>query len=102
MLRAIQGDSNTNVIATPSAVTMDNQEAEIKVAQEVPFVTGSYANSGTGGSNNGVNPFTTVQREEVGTILKITPQINEGGALVQLKIELESSELTATPVTRTA
>jgi general secretion pathway protein D len=94
MLRAIQGDSNTNVIATPSAVTMDNQEAELKVAQEVPFVTGSYANSGTGGSNNGVNPFTTVQREEVGTILKITPQVNEGGALVQLKIELESSELT--------
>ena len=41
MLRAIQGDSNTNIIATPSAVTMDNQEAELKVAQEVPFVTGS-------------------------------------------------------------
>ncbi|HEX6637734.1 MAG TPA: hypothetical protein VF033_08775, partial [Steroidobacteraceae bacterium] len=93
MLRAIQGDSTTNVIATPSAVTMDNQEAELKVAQEVPFVTGSYTN--TGGNNNGnVNPFTTVQREEVGTILKITPQINDQGALVQLKIELESSELT--------
>jgi general secretion pathway protein D len=93
MLRAIQGDSNTNVIATPSAVTMDNQEAELKVAQEVPFVTGSFSN--TGSTNNGeVNPFTTVQREEVGTILKITPQVNEGGALVQLKIELESSSLT--------
>jgi general secretion pathway protein D len=93
MLRAIQGDSTTNVIATPSAVTMDNQEAELKVAQEVPFVTGSYTN--TGGNNNGnVNPFTTVQREEVGTILKITPKINQGGGLVQLKIELESSELT--------
>jgi general secretion pathway protein D len=64
------------------------------VAQEVPFVTGSYANSGTGGSNNGVNPFTTVQREEVGTILKITPQVS--GGLVQLKIELESSELAGT------
>jgi general secretion pathway protein D len=93
MLRAIQGDSTTNVIATPSAGTMDNQEAELKVAQEVPFVTGSYTN--TGGNNNGnVNPFTTVQREEVGTILKITPKINQGGDLVQLKIELESSELT--------
>jgi general secretion pathway protein D len=94
MLRAIQGDSTTNVIATPSAVTMDNQEAELKVAQEVPFITGSYAQ--TGGNNNEVNPFTTVQREEVGTILKITPQVNEGGALVQLKIELESSELSGT------
>ena len=94
MLRAIQGDSNTNIIATPSAVTMDNQEAELKVAQEVPFVTGSYTNTGNSGNNGDVNPFTTVQREEVGTILKITPQINEGGALVQLKIELESSSLT--------
>jgi general secretion pathway protein D len=94
MLRAIQGDSTTNVIATPMSVTMDNQEAELKVAQEVPFITGSYAQ--TGGNNNDVNPFTTVQRQEVGTILKITPQVNEGGALVQLKIELESSELAGT------
>lgn len=92
MIRAIQSDSNTNVIAMPMTTTMDNQESELKVAQEVPFVTGSYTN--TGGNNNGnVNPFTTVQRQEVGTILKITPQVNEGGALVQMKIELESSEL---------
>jgi general secretion pathway protein D len=90
MLRAIQGDSNTNIIATPHAVTMDNQEAQLKVAQEIPFTTGQFTN--TGGNNNGdVNPFTTIQREEVGTILKITPQIS--GELVQLKIELESSEL---------
>ena len=94
MLRAIQGDSNTNIIATPSTVTMDNQEAELKVAQEVPFVTGSYTNTGTSDAGGNVNPFTTVQRQEVGTILKITPQVNEGGALVQLKIELESSSLT--------
>ena len=91
MIRALQGDSNTNLISTPSAVTMDNQEAEIKVAQEVPFITGQYTN--TGSTNNGeVNPFTTVQRQEVGTILKITPQVN-GGKLVQLKISIESSAL---------
>ncbi|HEU5138159.1 MAG TPA: type II secretion system secretin GspD [Steroidobacteraceae bacterium] len=94
MLRAIQGDSNTNIIATPSTVTMDNQEAELKVAQEVPFVTGQFTSTGNNSSDGNVNPFTTVQREEVGTILKITPQVNEGGALVQLKIELESSSLT--------
>ncbi len=94
MLRAIQGDSTTNVISTPQAVTMDNQEAELKVAQEVPFITGSYAS--TGGGQNELNPFTTVQRQEVGTILKITPQVNAGGPLVQLKIELESSELAGT------
>ena len=92
MLRAIRGDSNSNVLATPSAITMDNQEAELKVAQEVPFLTGSFTN--TGGNNNGnVNPFQTIQREEVGTILKLTPQINEGGSSVMLKIELESSSL---------
>jgi general secretion pathway protein D len=94
MIRAIQGDSNTNLISTPSTMTMDNQEAQIKVAQEVPFITGQYAN--TGGGSDPINPFTTVQRQEVGTILKITPQVNEGGAVVQLKIEIESSALSGT------
>ena len=92
MIRAIQGDSDTNLISTPSAVTMDNQEAQLKVAQEVPFITGQFSSAGSG-TDGSVNPFTTVQRQEVGTILKITPQINEGGALVQLKIEIESSAL---------
>jgi general secretion pathway protein D len=96
MLRAIQGDSTTNVIATPQAVTMDNEEAELKVAQEVPFITGQFTNTGTNNGEGQVNPFTTIQRQEVGTILKITPQVNEGGALVQLKIELESSDLAGT------
>jgi general secretion pathway protein D len=73
---------------------MDNQEAEIKVAQEVPFITGQYTNTGNDSNNGNVNPFTTVQRQEVGTILKITPQIS--GDMVQLKIELESSELAGT------
>jgi general secretion pathway protein D len=91
MIRALQGDQNTNLISTPSAITMDNQEAQLKVAQEVPFITGQYTNTGSGQGD--VNPFTTVQRQEVGTILKITPQVNEGGALVQLKIEIESSDL---------
>ncbi len=95
MIRALQGDANTNIIATPSTVTMDNQEAELKVAQEVPFITGQYTNT-TGSTAGEVNPFTTVQRQEVGTILKITPQVNEGGALVQLKIEIESSDLAGT------
>src|SRR5690606_31997331 len=63
-----------------------------KVAQEVPFITGQYTNTGT--TNQGaVNPFQTIQREEVGNILKITPQINEGTA-VQLKIEQENSGIT--------
>jgi general secretion pathway protein D len=94
ILRALRNDGNTNVLLTPSITTLDNEEAEIKVAQEVPFLTGSYSSTGSnGGGNNGnVNPFQTIQREEVGQILKITPQINEGDT-VQLKIEQESSSL---------
>ena len=93
LLRALRGDGNSNIISTPSIVTLDNEEAEIKVAQEVPFITGQYASTGAGqGAGNFVNPFTTVQREEVGNILKITPQINRGDT-VMLKIEQESSSL---------
>jgi general secretion pathway protein D len=93
MIRALRGDSNTNIIATPSIVTMDNQEAQIKVAQEVPFVTGQFTNTGNNAGGS-VNPFQTIQRQEVGTILKITPQINEGDS-VMLKIEQESSSIAA-------
>src|SRR5262249_19838559 len=78
MIRALRGDSDTNVVATPSTLTMDNQEAEVKVANEVPFITGSFTNTGAG-TNNAVNPFQTVQRQEVGTILKVTPQIAAEG-----------------------
>lgn len=93
LLRALRGDGNSNIISTPSIVTLDNEEAEIKVAQEVPFITGQYASTGaTQGGANFVNPFTTVQREEVGNILKITPQINRGDTVL-LKIEQESSSL---------
>jgi general secretion pathway protein D len=92
MLRAIRNDADTNVIATPSTMTMDNQEAEIKVAQEVPFITGSFTNTG-GTANNAVNPFQTVQRQEVGTILKVTPQIAAEGNSVVMKISIESSSV---------
>jgi general secretion pathway protein D len=92
ILRALRGDSNTNIISTPNIITMDNQEAQIKVAQEVPFVTGSFTNTGGTGA---VNPFQTIQRQEVGTILKVTPQINEGDS-VMLKIEQEASSIAQT------
>jgi len=94
LIRAIAGTGNTNIVATPSVVTLDNEEAEIKIAQEVPFITGQYTNQGVSGGNGNVNPFTTVQREEVGNILKITPQINEGDS-VMLKISQEASSIAA-------
>jgi general secretion pathway protein D len=93
ILRALRGDANTNIIATPNIVTMDNQEAQIKVAQEVPFITGQFTNTGAAGGS--INPFQTIQREEVGTILKVTPQINEGDSIL-LKIEQEASSIAST------
>lgn len=90
MIRALRADTNTNVIATPQITTADNQEANFESGQEVPFLTGQY--SSTGNNNGGVNPFTTVQRQSVGTKLKITPQLNGSDAMT-LTIELESSEL---------
>jgi general secretion pathway protein D len=92
ILRALSGDGDTNIVSMPSVITLDNEEAQIKVAQEVPFVTGQFTNTGsTGGS---VNPFQTIQREEVGNILKITPQITDENTIL-LKIEQESSNLAA-------
>lgn len=79
-------DTNSNLLATPHLTTMDNEEAFFIVGQEVPIITGS-----TTGSNN-ANPFQSVDRQEVGIKLKVTPQINEGDA-VQLLIEQEVSSV---------
>jgi general secretion pathway protein D len=92
LLNALRGEANTNIVSTPQIVTLDNEEAEIRVGQEVPFVTGQFTN--TGASQGSVNPFQTISREEVGTSLKITPQINEGSG-VKLEIEQETSSLGA-------
>jgi general secretion pathway protein D len=97
ILRAIRADTNDNVISTPSALTMDNQETELKVAQEVPFITGQYTANNTAVVGGQVNPFQTIQREEVGTILKITPTISPEGAAVMLKISIESSSIGQKP-----
>jgi general secretion pathway protein D len=96
ILRALQEDGNTNVISTPSIITLDNEEAKIEVTQQVPLITGQYTNasSTSGGTNSGsVNPFTTIQRQDVGTKLTITPQINKGNSVL-LKISQEASSLT--------
>ncbi|NNC77068.1 MAG: type II secretion system secretin GspD [Woeseiaceae bacterium] len=90
ILNMLEGDADTNIISTPTLVTTDNEEASIKVGKEVPFVTGSFSNSG--GNQGGVNPFQTIQREQVGVKLTITPQINEGDAIL-LKISQEISSI---------
>ncbi|EDN69585.1 Bacterial type II and III secretion system protein [Beggiatoa sp. PS] len=92
LLRALASDTNTNVLSTPSLLTLDNQEAEIVVGQNVPFVTGQYTNTGTSGGGGVTNPFQTIQREDIGIKLRVKPQINEGNA-VKLEIEQEVSSL---------
>jgi len=92
LLKALSSDSDSNIISTPSVITLDNEEAEIRVAQEVPFRTGQFTN--TGGTAGLVNPFTTIERKDVGIVLKITPQINEGD-MVMMKIDQEASDIAA-------
>ena len=89
LIQAIRSDGTSNVISTPSLITMNNEEAQVKVTQEIPLITGSFS-SATASVQGTSSPFTTIQREEVGTILKVTPHISEGNA-VQLKIEQEDS-----------
>ncbi len=93
MLRALSSDSDTNVLANPTLIALDNQEVTLQSGQQVPFITGQYTNTGNNNANNGsVNPFTTVQRQDVGTTLKITPRLNGKNAMT-LTIDLDSSEL---------
>ncbi len=93
LLKALGSDAATNILSTPTLVTLDNVEAEITVGQEVPFLTGQFTSTGT--NTNSVNPFQTIERKDVGLTLKIKPQINEGDA-VMLEIQQESSTLAAT------
>ena len=90
ILRALEGDANTNINSTPTIVTTDNEEASLNVGQEVPFLTGSFSNSG--GTTGSVNPFQTIQRKQVGVKLVITPQINKGDSVL-LKISQEISNI---------
>ena len=90
IMNALASDTNTNVLSTPTLVTLDNEEAEIVIGRNVPFVTGSFTS--TGAAAGSANPFQTIQREDVGLTLKIKPQINEGDAM-RLDIEQEVSSI---------
>ena len=86
----LQNSGDANVLSTPNLMTLDNEEARIIIGNNVPFVTGSYAN--TGGNSGAVNPFTTVERKDVGLMLRVRPQINENGT-VKLAIYQEVSKI---------
>ncbi|MDA8454022.1 type II secretion system secretin GspD [Acidovorax sp. GBBC 3334] len=87
----LENTGDANVLSTPNLMTLDNEEARIIIGNNVPFVTGSYANS-TGSST--VNPFTTVERKDVGLMLRVRPQINENGT-VKLTLYQEVSQVDA-------
>ncbi len=88
LITALANDADTNLLSTPNILMLDNEEAELVVGQNVPFVTGSF--SGTGGGSTPANPFQTIERQDVGLTLKLKPQINEGDA-IKLDVEQEQS-----------
>jgi general secretion pathway protein D len=96
LLKALKGDGDSNVLSTPTLVTMDNEEAKFSVGQEVPFQTGSFSNTGTTTTTGVVNPFQTIERKDVGLTLSVTPQISGGdGRTVKMKLELEISSISS-------
>jgi general secretion pathway protein D len=95
--RALDSTTGNNILSTPNLVTLDNEEAKIVVGQNVPFITGQYTNTGTATSS----PFQTIERKDVGTTLRIKPQIGENGT-VRMVIYQESSSVSDTAATGTA
>ncbi len=93
LIQALAGSGQANLLSTPSIITMDNQQSEIVVGQNVPFRTGQTA-TGTDGTTN---PFTTIERQDVGLTLRVTPSISDGD-LVRLEIEQESSTISNSAV----
>lgn len=94
ILRLLQESNKTNILSTPNLLTTDNHEASISVGQEVPFETGSYTSTG-GGVSNPTSPFTTIERKDVGVVLKVTPHVNDGNSVV-LDINQEVSSIAPT------
>jgi general secretion pathway protein D len=89
LAKFVQNDNNANILSTPNLLTLDNEEAKIVVGQNVPFITGSYAQTG---STTTASPFQTIERKDVGLTLRIKPQILEGGT-VKLQIFQEVSSV---------
>jgi general secretion pathway protein D len=85
--RALQTTGNTNIVATPNLITLDNEEAKIVVGENVPFITGQYTNTG----NATTSPFQTIERKDVGITLRIKPQIGEGGTVRMLIYQEQSA-----------
>lgn len=107
IVNALRSDTNSNILSTPTILTLDNEEAEIVVGQEVPFVTGRFNNglnnstqtdaSGNPVATNVGSNFQTIERRDVGITLRITPQISDGDT-IQLDVFQEISSVSNTSV----
>lgn len=89
LARLLESDAKTNILSTPNLITLDNEEAKIVIGQNVPFITGQFTNT----AGTATNPFQTIERKDVGLMLKIKPQISEGGT-IKLLISQEASSVT--------
>ena len=98
LIRALQTDSRANILSTPTLLTLDNEEARIVIGQNVPFITGQYATTGT---STTPTPFQTIERQDVGVTLHVRPQISQGGT-VKLQISQEVSSVQASSLTNAA
>jgi general secretion pathway protein D len=92
LARFLESSTGANILSTPNLVALDNEEAKIVIGQNVPFITGSFTNTGTG--NGSANPFQTIERKDVGLTLRIKPQIGENGT-VRMQIYQENSSVIA-------
>ena len=99
LARFLESNTGANVLSTPNLIALDNEEAKIVIGQNVPFVTGSFTNTGT--SNGSANPFQTIERKDVGLTLRVKPQIGEGGT-VRMVIYQENSSVVANTTTNSA
>ena len=96
----LKTEAGGNILSTPNLVTLDNEEAKIVVGENVPFVTGSFTNTGSGSSSGSVNPFQTIERKDVGLTLRVRPQVGDGGT-VRMTIFQEDARVNAATATAT-
>ncbi len=80
LAQALEKEAQANILSTPNVTTLDNEEAKVIIGENVPFITGSYSQSGTSGGAT-TNPFQTIERKDVGLTLKVRPQVSESGTI---------------------
>ncbi len=81
LAQALEKEAQANILSTPNVTTLDNEEAKVVIGENVPFITGSYSQTGSGSGSAATNPFQTIERKDVGLTLKVKPQVSESGTI---------------------